>query len=204
MNEYINVLIGVPSTDSWTAAFGTSLMGLITKVSKENQHSFGFANARGSVICANRTDIADSALANACTHLLFIDCDMIFPSDLLARLLDHNLPIVAVNYVTKEIPAQPVTTGFNGERITSIGKTGLEYVKGIGFGACLINIDVLRNLPQPWFDNNWDDEFQVYNIEDWCFCQNALAHGYNIMIDHDLSQEISHRGGYDYSWKDCA
>ena len=186
-----------------TAAFGSCVQNLTTQLCYVDGHSFGFANARGSVICANRTDLADAALANACTHILFLDTDMIFPVTLLSSLLAHRLPIVAANYVTKEIPAVPVTTGFNGERITSINKTGLEAVKGIGLGACLIETEVFRKLPQPWFNNIWSDEEQAFNIEDHCFCQNALANGFKIMIDHDVSQDIAHRGGYDYSWKDC-
>lgn len=200
----LNVMIAVPSTDSVTAVFMLSVVGLITQICKMGNHAFGFVNARGSVICANRTDLVDEALAHNATHILFLDTDMIFPPTLLDSLLFRGNPIVAINYVTKEIPALPVTTGFNSERISSIGKTGLESVKGIGLGGCLIETDVFRNLPQPWFDNNWDLESGTFNIEDWCFCQNARAHGYEIFVDHDASQDILHRGGYDYGWKDCA
>lgn len=204
MQNYINVLIGVPSTDNWSAWFGTCVQNMTTQICHSDGHSFGFANARGSVICANRTDLVDSALANGCTHIMFLDTDMIFPVTLLSRLLTHNVPIVAANYVTKEIPAIPVTTGFAGERITSAGKTGLESVKGIGLGACLIETQVFHKIPQPWFDNRWSFDQKAFMIEDWCFCQAALANGFEVLIDHDVSQEIAHRGGYNYSWKDCA
>lgn len=62
-----------------------------------------------SYIHANRTDLASLALQDkAVTHLLWLDDDMRFPKNTIARLLQHHVPFVGVNYSHRKPPPQPV------------------------------------------------------------------------------------------------
>ena len=203
MMKQLKVLVAVPSMTSVDAQFMNSVVGLLAKNCYDGLN-WGYLNCQGSVIAANRCDLVDNSLEQDCSHILFVDSDMVFPQDALFRLLSHMKPIVAANYVQKQIPAEPVTMGLDMQRCTSIGKTGLEKVRGIGMGLALIETEVFRNIKQPWFNNIFNTADMTYTAEDWCFCQNSLEAGYDIWIDHDLSQVIEHRGVYNYSWKDCA
>jgi hypothetical protein len=207
------IFIGTPSHDTWQADFGVSLANLVSYLSFNNKHAFSFGNSRGCMLCANRIHLADAAIEGGFTHLLFLDSDMSFPPDTLDRLIAHDKDIVAANYVMKEHPARPVSTGLDDMRCSSIiidektfvatPKRGLESVKAVGFGCCLIRTNVIRSLPQPWFDMRWSDEYQAFQGEDASFCMNAIKRGFQVFIDHDLSQEITHHGRYGFSWKDC-
>lgn len=62
-----------------------------------------------SYIHANRTDLASLALADKdVTHLFWLDDDMRFPKNTIARLLQHHQPFVGVNYSHRKPPPQPV------------------------------------------------------------------------------------------------
>jgi len=62
-----------------------------------------------SYIHANRTDLASLALADKdVTHLFWLDDDMRFPKNAIARLLQHRVDVVGVNYSHRKPPPQPV------------------------------------------------------------------------------------------------
>lgn len=156
----------------------------------------------GTYIDKSREELAAEALRNGCTHILYLDSDMTFPKDLLIRLLNHNLPIVGVNYSGRRIPAKFVAVKKiggpgegEGERCpTFADSTGLEEVEGIGFGAVLIQTRVFQNLSRPFFHRKWDEEEQRWIGEDIYFCRLARENGYRVFVDHDLSKEIGHMG----------
>jgi hypothetical protein len=57
---------------------------------------------------------------------------------------------------------------------------------------------MLKALPQPWFA-------EVYNVEtgntvgeDVYFCNLARAAGHKVYIDHDISKDVVHMGGFEF------
>lgn len=158
----------------------------------------------GTYIAKARNELALNALKRDATHILWLDSDMTFPADLLIRLMNHNLPIVGVNYAKRRIPTEFVamkTVAFNlegGERSircpTLEDSTGLEEVEGMGFGCVLMQTEVFWNLEPPFFDQYYDRENKRWVGEDIHFAKLVKDAGFKMHIDHDLSKQVGHMG----------
>ncbi len=139
--------------------------------------------------------VAEAVKWNA-THLLFLDDDMHFPRDTLHRLLKHNLPIVAANYVRRTFP--PIPTAYNlsrtGKVHTKPDSTGLEEVSHLGTGVMLIDMRVFDIIELPFFELKSDKDGVRPKGEDVYFCHKASEAGIKLFIDHDLSKEVGHYG----------
>ena len=126
------------------------------------------------------------------THILWLDADMTFPPDTALRLLKHDLPVVAANYVTRVPPSRP-TARIQGMCVSSADATGLEVVDHVGMGVFLMKTDFVSSLPHPRFWYSTPTE-----TEDVYFCRLLWNAGHRIVIDHDLSKEVGHVGQFTY------
>lgn len=165
----------------------------------------------GTYVHTARQELAEAALAQESDFVLFLDSDMRFPKDTLIQLLQHNEPIVGINYSTRGMPPHFVAVkevGWDDEDDavrckTDQESTGLEEVEAIGFGAVLIRTDVLLSLPNPrengpWFWYEWREELGNQVGEDVYFCQLAREAGFPIYVDHDLSRRCAHIGDFEF------
>jgi hypothetical protein len=127
---------------------------------------------------------------------------MRFPPDTILRLLDRKERIVGANYTTRRDPYLPVAfpdLRYAKERVfTTPDSTGLEPVEALGFGCVMVEMDVFRKVPEPWFCVTWNPDTKVYMGEDVWFCCQAREHGETVYVDHDLSKDIKHIGGFEY------
>ncbi len=202
-----SVFVGIPSGTEWKADFGLCLASMIGSIGRplpggRRIERVQLWNTKGSILSRSRTTLVKQAIETKCSHILFIDTDMTFPTSTLHRLLHWQKPIVAANCVTKGIPANPTARLKSevpaGKCITSEGKRGLERVWRVGTGVMLIETRVFDKLPQPWFPIVWNPLTQDYTGEDWSFCELAEAHGFDIFVDHDLSPLVGHIGSITY------
>lgn len=160
--------------------------------------------ARSSNLCQNRHSLVRAAQQLKCCHILWLDDDMTFPPDTLERLLGHAMPIVGANYTTRALPIIP-TAVKNDQRVSSDGKTGLEFIDQFGFGVVLTETKIFDKIPLPWFLFDWDAGYpDAYCSEDMYFCKKAKHAGFRIAIDHDLSNQVQHIGEmqFDHSMVD--
>jgi hypothetical protein len=142
-----------------------------------------------------RHDTVAAALHAECDWLLFLDSDMRFPADTLEQLLARNEPVVAANYTARKAPFAPVAVRTPGERAyTDYQSSGLEAVAQIGMGVMLVQADVVRRIPPPWFMVGWHTDVGAYTGEDAYFCQQLTKAGATIWLDHDLSHDVMHLG----------
>ncbi len=161
---------------------------------------------RDANISYGRERVAMNALKLDSTHLLFVDSDQTFPQWTVQKLLSWKKPIVAANIVTKRLKGSTPTArafeeGNSAGRMvyTTMESSGLEEVWRVGTGIMLIETDIFRAMPQPWFPTKWLPEKQAYRGEDWCFCEQAEEMGIPIYIDHDLSKEVGHIGPVEFT-----
>lgn len=164
-------------------------------------------NFRTSILPHSRNVLAAQALAASADYILWIDSDMSFPGDSLERLMAWRKDIVSVNCVRRGVPPTYTATRYTDSGPQPIptepGATGVVAVDGVGFGVMLVNADVFRRLPQPWFTGAFeiDSNRQAWG-EDQLFCQAATAQGYSVYIDQGLSHEIRHWGTCGYGLHD--
>jgi hypothetical protein len=139
------------------------------------------------------------------THALWVDSDMRFPPDALARLLAHDKPFVGANYSTRGSPLTTVTfktleqVGFADRVFTTPESHGLEAVAGTGLGLFLCQLDPIRQLPDPLFMVGWSPKSMTFSGEDIYFFRQLAKAGFPIYVDHDLSKEVRHVGSFEYT-----
>ena len=153
---------------------------------------------RGYNTSENRNWIAAQAVKLGCSHLFFIDDDMVFPEDTLDKLLAHDKDIVGAVYNTKyETPTPVIEWLPEGKPYEDIFLNGSLFECGaIGTGCLLIKCDVFRKVPQIWFNYEWNDNGSVKMSHDWWFCHKARECGFKIWADPTLS--IGHLGQHEF------
>lgn len=201
----IKVAIAIPSGETWTASFGLSLSTLIIAlmqkpVSGYTQNQLKLIHEKSSLLPKSRHGLVTKAQEHGCTHILFIDSDQDFPAYLLHGLARHGKLVVGCNVATKCFPSGPTArsfaTNWHGGHPVFTTKTskGLEQVWRLGCGVMLINMEVFKKIPKPWFEIRYNAEHDEYIGEDWFFCEQLEKAGIPIFVDHDMSKEIGHTG----------
>lgn len=203
----IRLMIAIPTAGMVSMDFAYSLINLIGYVA-QNPPPFEFgmrvATATGSNWIENREKLAQRAIDEGFTHLMFIDDDMVFSPSVMQTLLERGKDIVLTNYLVKTPACDTFTAiGLDGERVsTREDSTGLESVAASGFGVSVISTDVLKAIPQPRFMPTWSKELG-YSTEDVPFFRRAREAGYAVWLDHDASKSIAHVGRKQWYWKEA-
>lgn len=215
--ENPRVFVGMPNQGTVSIETFRSVMKLGWAVAQQplpdGRHiaDLQFKDCETSALMQARYQLITDALATpGITHFLWIDTDIGFPPDALHRLLMHGKPVVAANYPMKTMPICPPTARTRAEGypfgkflVTTPTSSGLEEACLIGFGFCLIEIDVFRKIPEPWMSMPFtaargEGTKPHFMGEDTTFCDTCHELGIPIYVDHDLSQEIVHVGRFSY------
>jgi hypothetical protein len=181
-------------------------MAMYSRAELPPEIEINFGMICGTYIHSARRRMLQGCIEGKYTHILWLDSDMRFPKETLIRLLNHDVPMVGVNYALRMFP-----TGFvaieklgNGESTrleTLADSTGLAEVDAIGFGALLMRQEVFHALPSldedPWFGFDWKPG-QIEVGEDVHFCKLVRKNGIKIYVDQDLSKRIGHTGSMVY------
>lgn len=150
--------------------------------------------AHGQSPAKNRNLMIQQALQHECTHILFLDDDVLPKADLLSKLLNHNKDLVTGLYFMRNYPHRPIIFDYADEEgkcrwhYLSEGEIGLIEVVATGLGCILIKTDVFRNMEEPWI--------RLGEIESdmWCddtgFFKRVREKGYKIYCD--LSATVGH------------
>ena len=132
----------------------------------------------GCYIHNNRDVVVRQALENNCSHLLFVDTDLMFQQDAIKRLMDRNVDIVGARYNKRILP------------ITSTVKeeiTDLAEVPFVPSGFLLVNCEVFKKIGKPYFSFDARSD-----CDDLYFCNKALDAGYKVYCDPTI--QVGHLG----------
>lgn len=168
--------------------YAASLAMLMHKTGRERPDiEVGFFTIASSRLPTARNRLVESALNWGADAALLLDSDMTFPGDTLLRMLDHDLPVVAANCLTRDA-AEPTAKDAGGQAFASTKDSPpLERMFWIGAAVMLVRAEALAKLQKPWFafvgDTLGEDHF---------FCKRLHAAGVPLHIDHRLSMEVGH------------
>ncbi len=192
------IVIGVPCSDAMgmnvltAQCVGASIIEAKGKV-------VDIVVRRSCDIVSNRTWLVNKAIEIGGTHLLFVDCDMLFPSGIIDALLAHNKEIVGVEYNARTFPLKGVFEPLEEKKDT------LYKAKFAGMGVMLIDLSIFSDpklgvdaegKKTPWFSFGRDSQGNLAMGEDAWFSFMARDAGYDTWIDP--TQKIYHLGEYGY------
>lgn len=156
-----------------------------------------------SLVSRARNSLSSAFLKTDCTHLLFIDCDLEFSGEQIARLLEHDKDIVAGFYPKKKDGPhiEWVCNSLTNDPLPS----GLQEVRYMGTGFMLIKRCVFERMIERYGGEiafspdhspnttEWDfwavgpykyPDGKVRHLsEDWYFCQRWIDMGGQIYGD---------------------
>jgi hypothetical protein len=206
--------LAIPSGQDLCADFAMCVTSMSLMLAKQRVPGYEntmlkIYNRRASMLVKQRYELVKDALADKCTHILFVDSDQMFPATLAHELAKHGKRVIGCNVATKaQGNSIPTARTFNpeywgGDQVHSKNRKGLQQVWRLGFGVILIDLEVFRDLPKPWFNNVWLPEADDYMGEDWFFCRLMEDRGVPIWIDHDVSNRVGHIGKWIYTLDGC-
>ena len=204
----LRLAICLPWTDKVDAPFARCLAELLGMLGLtlvgDKLMEVKIFDVAGTYIDKSRRELTQAALKWDATHLLWLDSDMVFPPDIVHRLLARNVDIVAANYARRRPPHSPVTFKTLEPQTlcyTTNESAGLEAVAAIGFGVVLMRASIFAHeaMALPVFESFYDRESHVCKGEDVTFSECAAKAGLTIWIDHDVSKEVGHVGRFTYT-----
>ena len=184
----MKILIAIPCMDQVPFTFAQSLSTL------EKIGECKLAMKAGSLIYTSRNSLAMMAIQMDADFVFWLDSDMVFKSDTLARMMDtlkkNDLDILTGLYFRRVPPYSPVLFDKleqNGD-ITEFSEFNkipdeLFEVGGCGFGCVLMKTDVFFDV-QSKFGNMFAPRGN--NGEDVAFCIRARECGYKIYCDPSI------------------
>ena len=164
-------MIGVPTSDMARQAIFYDYLGILIKPEGTIE-----SKCHGQSPARNRNMIIDQAIEHNCTHIFFIDDDVLLPPDALLKLLESDVDMVTGLYLMRTYPHSPILfaehspEGFRWAQL-SPGCTGLVKVESGGLGCCLIKTSVFYKLEKPYIrlgelkseQDHWCDDVGFFN-----------------------------------------
>lgn len=188
--EQMSVLILTPCKDyEVPISFSRSVTNMVAYSWLNGLKIYQHGTVERMVVHWARNELARLAQEHICghtgkryTHVLWLDDDHVFNPDLALCLARHDVDMVSALYfgrVGRHLPVAYVKdetpNKYMHYQILEVPPKLCE-VDAVGFGACLMRMDVLDRIPAPWF--KFGDAG-----EDVHFCVNAKEHGIKVHVD---------------------
>lgn len=200
----MTIVIGINSLSSSQYAAYTNHIQLFYRLgiwAGKNGHKICLVNPSRMSIDRMRNLCAKTALEVNADYLLFIDDDVIVPTDFIEKLIEADADIVAGDVIIRGWPFDHMC--FLGDKkalypiqnmndeILGQGKFVID-VGAVGFSLCLIKTDLIRKIPQPWFItgvNNTEDIYFCLKVREF-FPETTIRVDTSIQCGHILWNEI--------------
>lgn len=141
----------------------------------------------GSLVYEARDKIAMDALANETDYVMWLDSDIIYPADIVSKLMAHKKDMVTGLYYKRTPPYTPCIFHVEDEKLVpymDYPEDSLFQISAAGFGCILVKTEVIRGV----HDRFGGCFFPVNGIggEDLSFIRRAQDCGYEIWCDSSI------------------
>lgn len=186
----MRILIAVPCFDMVHTGFMRSFIDLV------KPEGTAYTLMQNTLIYEARNIIAKNAVNEGFDRVLWLDSDMVIPSDALIRInadMDTGKDFVSAIYFRRKSPVNPVVCDTVYRRVSEDGeveafaKSYIEYpqnsvfeIAGAGFGCVMTSVDLLAQLV-----NKYGAPFtpMMGMGEDLSFCLRASCIGVKMYCD---------------------
>ena len=188
----MKLLIAIPTNDYMHYQFVECLTKLVKRLD-EDGIDYDIAYQGATLVYVGRDKLANKAMNECYTHMLWLDSDMIFTEDLLDDLTYSGKPFVTGIAHSRRAPH--VSCIFK-EIWPKVDRwEGCEYpiqafrIGGCGFACVLIETEIVRNV----YNKNGTAFFPMRELgEDLAFCKRATDMGYEIWAEPSV--KLGHIG----------
>ena len=178
----MKLMIAVPTTDYVHVDFMESLAGLIQKLDKDGTE-YELKITGGTLVYIARGRLAQYAVNEGFTHVLWLDSDMTFGPDIAEDLLFCGKDMVCGAFVSRRPPYGPcvytdISDPANMKKVENFGTEPFR-VDGCGFATVLTSVSLLdavqsnfgtcfRPTEQYGEDLAFCDRVKQLGMEIWC------------------------------------
>ena len=178
----IRLLIAVPTTDYVHADFVKSLARLQCELGRRRV-AYDVEIQSGTLVYYARNRLANKAINENYTHVLWLDSDMVFDEQIVDDLMEVGKEMVCGAFVSRRPPYGPcIYTSIEKNNVKQVKDFGLRpfRVAGCGFAAVLTTTELLQAVNQ-----KYGTCFQPtdYYGEDLAFCWRVKQLGYEIWCE---------------------
>ena len=184
------ILIVVPTFENIKPECFKSIYNLLNP----KDYLLYFDYVKGYDCARARNEIAKLAIKYDFDYVLMIDSDVNVPKDTLVKLLECETDIALGWYYKKRTTTDQTVIFDFGKDYTdknmiygeTLWKANDSFdIKGGGLGIALVNVNVFRKMPYPYF------KYVIYGndtvlSEDLYFCTEARKYGMNIKCNPDV------------------
>ena len=177
------LLIAIPCYDTMRAEFVQSLTALMGRLTRDNV-PYEVKILSGTLVYMARDALARHAVNNGCSHVLWLDCDMVFQESILDDLtISGEKDMVCGLFLSRHNPY--LLTIFSSmhpsvDRVQKV-KDDVFRIAACGFACVLMKAQILRDV----MNGNSGKCFLPTALmsEDLAFCERATACGYTIWCE---------------------
>ena len=178
----VRLLIAIPTNDYVHADFVVSLSKLQSELSRRHV-AYDVEIIAGTLVYYARNRLANKAINEHYTHVLWLDSDMVFNEQVVDDLMEVGKDMVCGAFVSRRPPYGPcVYTSIEKNKVAKVKDWGLKpfRVDGCGFATVLTSVDLLQAVTQ-----KFGTCFQPtdYYGEDLAFCWRVKQLGYEIWCE---------------------
>lgn len=195
-----HIALCIPSGEMVHADFMLSVLHLVQDA-RVAGHRVSVVNSKSSLVTQSRNLAVKAALDAEAEWLLFLDSDMVFPPDTIARLLSHRREIVGATYPRKGWPLAFIGTRADGAPF-SLADAGLVEAARLPGGCLLLAASVFGRLRAPYFRCAYNESAGEVLGEDFWFSEAVRRLGIRLWCDMTLSRQIEHLGLYRFRLND--
>ena len=165
----MRLLIAIPTTDYIHAEFVKSLVKLTEELSRK-RIAYSVEVQAGTLVYIARNRLANKAINEGYTHVLWLDSDMVFHEQILDDLLFCGKEMVCGAFVSRRPPYGPcIYSSIKKNQVEKVKEFGTKpfRVDGCGFACVLTTTELLMAVNQ-----KFGTTFQPtdYYGEDLAFC----------------------------------
>lgn len=187
----MKTIVAVPCTGVVPTEFMVNLLQL------KKSENIDFVVTIDSLVYVARNNIAKAAIEKNADRILWLDSDVICPTDTLIRLskhMDDGLDYVSGIYFTRQFPVEPLLYSavngektengyhFSAEKLYDYGET-LSECAGTGFGCVMTTVSLLKKVT----DKFGSPFMPIANLgEDLSFCWRCSQLGEKLYYDPSI------------------
>jgi hypothetical protein len=190
------IFVGMPIHKAGETRFWLSIIGMIMR---PNKCPLELRTCQGdSLIPRARNELTADFLKSDCTHLFFVDSDIVFTPEQVYTLLDMDSDVIA-GYYPKRLESEEIQWVCNELDVPADPEEdGTKKMKMMGTGFMMVKRSVFETIlaemeDEIWYTNDqsgekqWDfwpvgiwrypNGVRRYLSEDWYFCERWRARG---------------------------